>query len=161
MYPFELECVVRQQFAGGRSFFDDFFGNYRDVRVKRVSRPVTVRVKELPLQGRPAGFSGTVGRITMRTSVSTDSLAANEAITYKVTFQGTGNLKLIEAPDIHFPADFENFLNDCTAAMPLSAGTPPAPFATRIRYSFPCKVLCLPEAGVSLMISLEITGMSG
>jgi len=107
--PFELECVVRQQFAGGRSFFDDFFGNYRDVRVKRVSRPVTVRVKELPLQGRPAGFSGTVGRITMRTSVSTDSLAANEAITYKVTFQGTGNLKLIEAPDIHFPADFENY----------------------------------------------------
>lgn len=107
--PFELECVVRQQLAGSRSFFDDFFGNYRDVRVKRVSRPVTVHVKELPLEGRPAGFSGTVGHITMRTSVSTDSLTANEAITYKVVFQGTGNLKLIEAPDMHFPADFENY----------------------------------------------------
>lgn len=107
--PFELECVVRQQLTGGRSFFDDFFGNYREVRVKRTSRPVTVHVRELPSEGRPAGFSGTVGHIAMRTSVSTDSLAANEAITYKVVFQGTGNLKLIEAPEVHFPADFENY----------------------------------------------------
>lgn len=107
--PFELECVVRQQLAGSRSFFDDFFGNYRDVRVRRVSRPITINVKELPLEGRPAGFSGTVGHLTMKTSITTDSLAANEALTYKVVFQGTGNLKLIEAPSIHFPADFENY----------------------------------------------------
>lgn len=107
--PFELECIVRQQLAGSRSFFDDFFGNYRDVRVKRVSRPITIHVKELPLDGRPAGFSGTVGHITMKTSISTDSLTANEAITYKVIFQGTGNLKLIEAPHVRFPADFENY----------------------------------------------------
>lgn len=107
--PFELECVVRQQLTGNRSFFDDFFGNYRDVRVKRTSRPVTIRVKELPQEGRPAVFNGAVGHIAMRTSVSADSLRANEAITYKVIFQGTGNLKLIEAPEIHFPADFENY----------------------------------------------------
>ena len=33
--PFELECIVRQRLAnGGRSFFDEFFGNYKDVREK-------------------------------------------------------------------------------------------------------------------------------
>ncbi|WP_251620810.1 BatD family protein [Odoribacter lunatus] len=107
--PFDLECIVRQQLTNSRSFFDDFFGNYKDVRVRRSSRPVTIHVKELPLEGRPADFSGTVGHVTMRTSISTDSLKANEAITYKVIFQGTGNLKLIEVPNVHFPADFESY----------------------------------------------------
>lgn len=107
--PFELECIVRQQLANSRSFFDDFFGNYRDVRAMRVSRPVKIHVKELPLEGRPLGFGGAVGNISMRTSVSTDTLKANDAITYKVVFQGTGNLKLLEAPKINFPPDFETY----------------------------------------------------
>lgn len=107
--PFELECVVRQQLTSSRSFFDDFFGNYRDVRVRRASQPITIHVKDLPLDGRPAGFSGMVGNITMRTSVSADSVTANDAITYKVVFQGNGNLKLLDAPAVSFPADFETY----------------------------------------------------
>lgn len=107
--PFELECVVRQQLTSSRSFFDDFFGNYRDVRVRRASQPITIHVKDLPLDGRPAGFSGMVGNITMRTSVSVDSVTANDAITYKVVFQGNGNLKLLDAPAVSFPADFETY----------------------------------------------------
>lgn len=107
--PFELECIVRQQLSGSRSFFDDFFGNYRDVRARRVSRPVKIMVKELPAAGKPLGFSGTVGNITMRTSLSADTLNANEPLTYKVIFQGTGNLKLIEAPVINFPPDFDSY----------------------------------------------------
>lgn len=107
--PFELECVVRQQLTSSRSFFDDFFGNYRDVRVRRASRPITIHVKDLPLDGRPAGFSGMVGNISMRTSVSADSVTANDAITYKVVFQGNGNLKLLDAPAVNFPADFETY----------------------------------------------------
>lgn len=107
--PFELECVVRQQLTSSRSFFDDFFGNYRDVRVRRASRPITIHVKDLPLDGRPVGFSGMVGNISMRTSVSADSVTANDAITYKVVFQGNGNLKLLDAPTVNFPADFETY----------------------------------------------------
>lgn len=108
--PFELECIVRQRVAGGgRSFFDDFFANYREVRAMRRSKPVTIRVKDLPQDGKPAGFSGTVGNITMSTSISADTVDANDAITYKVTFQGTGNLKLMRAPSISFPLDFEAY----------------------------------------------------
>ena len=106
--PFELECIVRQRLAnGGRSFFDEFFGNYKDVRAMRRSKPVTIRVKELPQLGKPAGFGGTVGNVTMATSLSADTVNANDAITYKVTFRGTGNLKLLKAPTINFPLDFE------------------------------------------------------
>lgn len=106
--PFELECIVRQRLAnGGRSFFDEFFGNYKDVRAMRRSKPVTIHVKELPQLGKPAGFGGTVGNVTMATSLSADTVNANDAITYKVTFRGTGNLKLLKAPTINFPLDFE------------------------------------------------------
>lgn len=106
--PFELECIVRQRMAGGgRSFFDDFFGNYRDVRAMRRSKPVTVTVRELPQDGKPLGFSGTVGKVSMSTSLSSDTISANDALTYKVTFEGTGNLKLLRAPSISFPLDFE------------------------------------------------------
>lgn len=108
--PFELECIVRQRLAGGgRSFFDDFFGNYRDVRAMRRSKPVTIHVKELPQDGKPLGFSGTVGNVTMSTSVSADTVNPNEAITYKVTFEGSGNLKLLRAPSVSFPLDFETY----------------------------------------------------
>ena len=106
--PFELECIVRQRLANGdRSFFDEFFGNYKDVRAMRRSKPVTIQVKELPQLGKPAGFGGTVGNVTMATSLSADTVNANDAITYKVTFRVTGNLKLLKAPTINFPLDFE------------------------------------------------------
>lgn len=107
--PFEVECIVRQQLASSRSFFDDFFGNYRDIKALRLSRPVKINVRELPVAGRPAGFSGTVGNISMRTSLSADTIRANDALTYKVTFSGVGNLKLFSAPVVNFPTDFESY----------------------------------------------------
>ncbi|MDL2251312.1 BatD family protein [Odoribacter sp. OttesenSCG-928-J03] len=107
--PFELECIIRQQLSKSRSFFDDFFGNYQDVKIKRESKPVKITVNELPHAGKPLGYSGAVGRIAMKTSISTDTLKANEAITYKVTFSGNGNMKLLEAPLIQFPPDFETY----------------------------------------------------
>ncbi len=108
--PFELECIVRQHLAGGgRSFFDDFFGNYRDVRVVRRSKPITVQVKDVPQDRKPAGYSGAVGNITMATVLSADTVNPNDAMTYKVTFQGKGNLKLMQAPAVQFPLDFEAY----------------------------------------------------
>lgn len=107
--PFELECIVRQRSSGSQSFFDDFFGNYRDVKALRTSRPLTVNVKELPQEGRPLGFSGTVGDVTMHTSVSADTINANEALTYRITFSGNGNLKLLATPSVNFPPDFETY----------------------------------------------------
>lgn len=107
--PFELECIVRQRLTGSRSYFDDFFGNYRNVRAMRRSKPVTIHVKELPQAGKPLGFSGFVGNLSMHTSVSADTVNANEAITYRVTFRGTGNLKLLRAPAVSFPLDFETY----------------------------------------------------
>lgn len=107
--PFELECIVRQQLTNSRSFFDDFFGNYRDVRAMRMSRPIKIMVKSLPEEGKPLGFRGAVGNLTVRTFISSDTVRANDALTYKVVYSGNGNLKLLEAPTINFPPDFESY----------------------------------------------------
>ena len=107
--PFELECIVRERLSNSRNMFDDFFGNYRDVRAMRKSAPIRINVKELPSAGKPLGFTGAVGDITMTTSLSADSVNANDALTYRVNFRGTGNLKLLEAPKISFPPDFETY----------------------------------------------------
>ena len=107
--PFEIGCIIREQAAGGMgsSIFDDFFQNYRERRVMRKSLPVTINVNELPLSGRPANFSGIVGNIDAKGSISADSVPANEALTYKITVSGTGNLKLMTAPKLNLPHDFE------------------------------------------------------
>lgn len=105
--PYEIVCLVRQRAARSSSIFDDFFGNYRDVRVLCKSKPATITVKNLPEAGKPLGFSGMVGTLSMSTSVSTDTMRANEAMTYKVVFRGNGNMKLLEAPKMNFPHDFD------------------------------------------------------
>ena len=126
--PFELECIVRQRLSRSRSFFDDFFdSNYRNVRVMTKSDPVNVTVKSLPEEGKPLGFNGTVGKLSMTTSISADSLKANDALTYKIVFKGTGNLKLIDAPKINFPPDFEVYdpkaVNDVRTTSDGTTGT--------------------------------------
>lgn len=103
--PFEITCLVRQRIRQQRSFFDDFFDNYRTLQAKVVSDPVSVNVKELP--SPPASFAGGVGKLNFSASVDRQQLKSNEAATLKITISGSGNLRLIDAPKVEFPADFE------------------------------------------------------
>ena len=103
--PFEITCIVQQRVRRQRSFFDDFFDNYQNVQAKVTSEPVTIRVKDLP--PAPASFYGAVGSFNYSASIDKDKLKSNEAATLKINVTGNGNLKLIEAPKIEFPADFE------------------------------------------------------
>jgi hypothetical protein len=89
-----------------RSFFDNFFDMTQDVKRTLTSSPVTIDVKPLP-EGKPASFSGAVGDYKMTSSINTNQLKTNDAITIKVTISGNGNIKLIKNPDIVFPNDFD------------------------------------------------------
>ncbi len=107
--PFELECIVRQERRGGGSgFFDDFFNNYQDVKVSRKSKPLTITVKDFPAN-KPASFNGAVGNLSMKATIDKNSVKANDAVTLRVKISGNGNLKLINAPEFDFPADFETY----------------------------------------------------
>lgn len=103
--PFEITTLLRQQIRRQRSFFDDFFDNYRTVSARVISDPVTVTVRDLPAS--PEGFYGGVGNMNFTAKPDKTETRANEAITLKVSIIGSGNLRLIEAPKIDFPADFE------------------------------------------------------
>jgi hypothetical protein len=105
--PFEITCVIRQRVRQQQSFFDDFFDNYRMVKAKVVSDPVTINVKDLPNQ--PANFSGAVGNFNLRSSIDKTSVKSNEAVTLKITVNGKGNLTLINPPKLELPQDFEAY----------------------------------------------------
>jgi len=105
--PFEITCLVRQRVRQQQSFFDDFFDNYRVVKAKVISDPVTVNVKDLPNQ--PANFSGAVGNFNIDASIDKTVVKSNEAVTLKLTVNGSGNLTLINAPKLELPQDFEAY----------------------------------------------------
>lgn len=105
--PFELDCVVRQQVRRkSRSIFDNFFGGWQNVQKKVISPKITIQVKDLPGK-KPEGFNGAVGDFQLESSIDNREVNTNDAITYKIKISGNGNLKLIDAPKIEFPADFE------------------------------------------------------
>ncbi len=89
-----------------RSIFDDFFDSYSNVQKTLTAAPAVVRVNPLPAN-KPANFNGTVGNLSMTSNLSTQTFKTNEAITLKVVISGSGNMKLIQNPDIKFPAGFE------------------------------------------------------
>ncbi|MDR1371247.1 MAG: BatD family protein [Dysgonamonadaceae bacterium] len=91
-----------------RSIFDGFLDSYSPVKKALTSAPVTINVKPLPA-GKPASFSGALGDYNLKSSISSNNVKANEAITVKVNISGNGNIKLIRHPEIAFPNDFDTF----------------------------------------------------
>lgn len=86
----------------------DFFngGSRRDIKKNIVTPKLSINVKELP-DDKPTNFSGGVGVFTMSSSISTQELKTNDAITIKLVISGSGNMKLIKTPEVAFPQDFE------------------------------------------------------
>ncbi len=72
------------------------------------SNSATVEVMPLPA-GKPASFMGGVGNFTLNSSISSTHVKANEAITVKLVFKGTGNLKYLKNPELDLPSDFETY----------------------------------------------------
>lgn len=91
-----------------RSIFDDFFDSYQSVNKSVSTTRQTVDVTALPF-GKPASFMGGVGDFKLNSSISTQQLKANEALTLKMVISGNGNLKYIKDPELKLPADFEVF----------------------------------------------------
>ncbi len=118
--PMELECIARVQVKQRRGnndpfgmfqdpfFSDPFFGGVRDIKYAFKSEKVTINVKELPTNA-PIGYTGSVGKFSFDASLDKSETKANEPVSLKIKINGTGNLKLIEAPEINFPPDLETY----------------------------------------------------
>ncbi|MCB0820494.1 MAG: protein BatD [Bacteroidetes bacterium] len=105
----EATCLVRERVAA-QNFFDQFFGGgFKDVEVKVKSQPHSILVEPHPTTGKPADFSGAVGKFEIESSVDKNDVKSGDAINFKLKVTGTGNLKLLEAPELAFPPEFEAY----------------------------------------------------
>ncbi len=102
--PISMALLVRQQ-VKARSFFDDFFDNYRTVKARINSAAVTVNVKDLPTA--PANYLGGVGNFNITSEISSENVTTNDAVTLKVKVTGNGNIRLVRNPELELPSDFE------------------------------------------------------
>jgi hypothetical protein len=80
------------------SFFDGVFEQGKRVELK--SKPLTVKVKPLPLEGKTDNFSGGVGSYRISATVDKTEVEVNEAITLTVKISGRGNVKSIPEPSL-------------------------------------------------------------
>ena len=111
--PMTVRCNVQIQKKRKRqrSVFDDpFFNSFFNETVQKVLRTEArrIRVKPYPA-GQPANFTGAVGEFKLTASVDTDKVKTNEAVTYYVELQGTGNLNMFSLPKLNFPETMEVF----------------------------------------------------
>ncbi len=103
-----FEAIIRvQNRAAVRSIFDDFFDSYSNVSRNIFAPSAKIKVKPLPVAGKPSAFSGTVGNFSLSSTISSQKVNANDAITIKVVISGSGNMKLIKNPEFKFPDGFD------------------------------------------------------
>ncbi len=135
--PMELEGIARLKGKGRREDVDPFgmFGNdpfgqqmmqmmggYKDVKYVIKTNVLKINVRPLP-PNAPASFSGAVGKMSVDVQLDKTTAKANEPLSLKLKINGSGNLKLAEAPEINFPPDFETYDPKITENYKVSAST--------------------------------------
>ncbi len=97
--------------APSHDIMDQFFGSFKEVKLKvKKARRWLSMSKPLPeRQSKPDSFTGAVGSFKIEASVDKTELKANDALNYKVKVTGSGNIKLLKALNVNFPADFEKY----------------------------------------------------
>ncbi len=89
----------------------DFFGQPFITTTNKVvsAGKKSIRVKPLPENGKPADFTGAVGKFDFKVTPSKTSLAAGESLQLNVSVSGKGNLKLFTLPKPVVPAALEMY----------------------------------------------------
>lgn len=104
--PVQITVLVQKRTGNADPFFGDFFSTYQSVPRAVASRPVKINVRPLP-GTKPGDFSGVVGKLNIKSGISKDSVNVNDAVNYRITVSGNGNLKLASAPSLKLSPDIE------------------------------------------------------
>ncbi|HTS45551.1 MAG TPA: BatD family protein [Puia sp.] len=122
-----------------QDFFDDLTDdNAEGIPVEQditlESKPVTISVKPLPEEKKPADFNGAVGHFTVSAGVENKNISAQDAAVLKVTVKGNGNLPVVNAPVVDWPANTETY--DPTAKEDIDKTEFPLGGSKTFEYSF-------------------------
>ncbi len=103
-----VEARVRRR---SRSIFDSFFEDpFGSVVQKTISsKPVKITVLDLPEEGKPADFTGAVGKFNLNVKIDKTNVKTNDAVSLKVVISGQGNIKMVNIPDVIVPPDIEKY----------------------------------------------------
>jgi len=104
--PVQLSVLIQQKTGSSDPFFGDFFSSYQTIPRAVSSKTLKVNVKPLP-GVQPADFSGVVGKLDLKAVLSRDTVNVNDAVNFKVTVSGSGNLKIASAPLLRLSPDIE------------------------------------------------------
>ncbi len=106
--PAQFQMTVVKAVQSDDPFEAFFNGGSSTIEIKKniVAPRIAVTVNPLPAN-KPADFTGGVGAFDLSSSVNSQNVKTNDAVTIKLVISGTGNLKLLSNPDIKFPSDFE------------------------------------------------------
>jgi len=96
--PYKAKCTV---------LTPTNFGFGRPYQFTKASRAIPIEVMDVPAEGRPANFTGAVGRFRLSAQFEPPAGLTNQPSTLRVRFEGQGNAKLIELPNLNLPPSFE------------------------------------------------------
>ena len=73
------------------------------------TKPLTITVKPLPEENKPTNYNGAVGSFSVEASLADKNVAAQDEATLHVVVKGKGNLPVINAPVVDWPAGIQAF----------------------------------------------------
>jgi hypothetical protein len=117
--PATLECSLLSQRRGsarssspfddffGDDFFGSFFGRY-EKRPLTVSSPaLAFTVLDVPDEGKPDDFTGTIGRYELQVDIGPRKLTVGDPVTLRMTLTGRGNFDTVRAPHLESEKGFK------------------------------------------------------
>ncbi len=111
--PLTVQAFIRLAARRTDNLFDEFFGGmfggYETIERKLRSNALVINAKALPTQNKPGSFNGSVGNFDLTATISATETKVNDPVTLRLKVSGTGNLRLVEKPDISFPLNLESF----------------------------------------------------
>lgn len=104
----ELLVEIMNPDTFGRTPFNFPFAEPQ--KLDAVSQQIPVKVIPLPDEGKPAKFSGAVGRFTLDVRASpTEGLKVGDPLSIDLTVSGAGNFDALTEPKLSEPADWKTY----------------------------------------------------
>lgn len=110
-----VQILIRQARGRGDSFFgnsafdDMLFGRFRTEPKDVAVPPLSLTIRDLPTDNRPAEFTGTVGQFRMEVQAQPLQINVGEPVTLTFRITGQGNLDTVNAPALAPGDDFRRY----------------------------------------------------